>query len=178
MAANRVGKTVAGAYELSVHTTGNYPPWWTGRRYDGPVDVWAAGKKLLTVRDIIQLELFGPIEDIGTGLIPGDNIVSYTKRQGVPDAIESARVKHMSGGFSKIGLKSYDQGWESFQGTAKHMIWLDEESDEKIYAECLLRTMTCDGIIVLTFTPLLGISAVVKMFLEDGKIPNEEACQQ
>jgi hypothetical protein len=34
MAANRVGKTVVGAYETTVHMTGEYPAWWEGRRFD------------------------------------------------------------------------------------------------------------------------------------------------
>ncbi len=38
MAANRVGKTEgAGGYELTCHLTGYYPPWWEGRRFNGPV---------------------------------------------------------------------------------------------------------------------------------------------
>ena len=32
IAANRSGKTVAGAYEMVCHLTGNYPHWWEGRR--------------------------------------------------------------------------------------------------------------------------------------------------
>ena len=32
MAANRVGKTVAGAFETTCHLTGRYPIWWEGRR--------------------------------------------------------------------------------------------------------------------------------------------------
>ena len=36
-----------------------------------------------------------------------------------------------------------------------------------IYSECLLRTMTTDGIVMLTFTPLLGLSDVALKFLPD-----------
>ena len=36
LAANRVGKTEGvGGYEVTLHLTGNYPAWWTGRRW-GP----------------------------------------------------------------------------------------------------------------------------------------------
>jgi hypothetical protein len=41
MAANRVGKSEAGAYEVTCHLTGEYPSWWTGRRFSEPVEVWA-----------------------------------------------------------------------------------------------------------------------------------------
>lgn len=170
IAANRTGKTVSGAYETSLHVTGNYPDWWEGKKFHHPVSWWAAGDTSETVRDIVQLELFGPLDDMGTGLIPGRYIEGYTRRAGVPEAIQSAGIKHVSGGISKIGLKSYDQKRKSFQGTNKHGIWLDEEPDMGIYTECLLRTMTTNGLILLTFTPLLGISDVVKAFLPGGKL--------
>ena len=38
---------------------------------------------------------------------------------------------------------------------------LDEEPGLDIYTECLLRTMTNNGMVMLTFTPLLGMSDVV-----------------
>ena len=38
MAANRVGKSEAGAYELTCHLTGIYPPWWEGRRFEKSAD--------------------------------------------------------------------------------------------------------------------------------------------
>src|SRR5262249_52446921 len=43
MAANRVGKTVAGAFETTCHLTGRYPEWWEGRRFEKPTDGWACG---------------------------------------------------------------------------------------------------------------------------------------
>lgn len=172
IAANRVGKTVVGGTETVYHLTGNYPAWWAGRKFEYAISAWAAGDTGETVRDIIQFELFGPFDDIGTGLIPGKLIEGYTRRNGIPDAIQSAGVKHIDGSVSKIGLKSYDQKRKSFQGTAKEVIWLDEESSMEIYTECLLRTMTTQGLMILTFTPLLGISDVVKAFLPGGKLEN------
>jgi phage terminase large subunit-like protein len=71
---------------------------------------------------------------------------------------EGARLQPPSpgGGRSVITLKSYDQGRESFQGTEQDVIWLDEEPPMPVYAECLLRTMTTDGLVICTFTPMLG----------------------
>jgi hypothetical protein len=34
MAANQVGKTLAGAAEAAFHLTGRYPDWWEGRRWE------------------------------------------------------------------------------------------------------------------------------------------------
>ena len=66
---------------------------------------------------------------------------------------------------SLLGFKSYDQGRKKFQGTAKHVAWLDEEPPEDIYDECLLRLMTTNGLMIGTFTPLSGISKVVLRYL-------------
>lgn len=172
LAANRVGKTEGvGGYETVLHLTGLYPDWWEGRRFEQPIRAWAAGDTGKTVRDIIQLKLLGSPGEFGTGLIPGDCLERTTAKAGISDAIDSVLVKHVSGGTSLIVLKSYDQRRESFQGTEQDLIWLDEEPPLAIFSECLIRTMTTNGLMMLTFTPLLGISDVVKAFLHDGKIP-------
>lgn len=171
MAANRIGKTEgAGGYELALHLTGQYPAWWKGRRFDRPISAWAAGDTGKTVREIIQKKLLGDVFDQGTGLLPQDSILRVTRKQGVSDAVDTIQVKHISGGTSTLVLKSYDQKRISFQGSEQDVIWLDEECDLDIYTECLLRTMTNNGIIMMTFTPLLGMSEVVMSFLPNGQM--------
>lgn len=178
LAANRVGKTEGvGGYELAIHLTGQYPEWWNGRRFNRPITAWAAGDTGVTVRDILQHKLLGPIGYVGTGLIPGDTIERYTRASGLPDKVDSVFVRHKSGGISRLVFKSYDQRRESFQGTEQDIIWLDEEPPLDIYAECLIRTMTNDGMIMLTFTPLLGMSEVVLQFLPGGKLETRTAEQ-
>lgn len=183
MAANRVGKTEGvGGYETTLHLTGLYPDWWDGRRFAHPVDWWAAGKTNETTRDIVQAKLFGKVVGsgpskrfAGTGLIPGDNIGNISWRGGFADLADTVQIKHKSGEASTLGLKSYQQGRGAFEGTEKHGIWLDEEPDLGVYTECLIRTMTTDGMILITFTPLEGMSEVVLSFLENGKLPDQEA---
>lgn len=179
MAGNRIGKTEgAGGYETTLHLTGRYPHWWKGRRFDRPVKWWAAGKTNETTRDIVQAKLFGPIAYCdgkkgvsGTGLVPGDDIGAITWKQGVSDLIDTIRVRHVSGGWSMLGLKSYQQGRGSFEGTEQDGIWLDEEPPVDIYGECLIRTASTtsraedDGLVMLTFTPLEGMSETVMSFL-------------
>lgn len=172
MAANRVGKSVAGAYEMQLHLTGRYPTWWTGRRFEAPVDAWAAGKTNETTRDIVQATLLGEVTGSGagkglsgTGLIPGQHLGDVSWRQGVSDLVDVVQVRHITGGWSSLGLKSYQQGRGSFEGTARHVIWLDEEPPEDVYGECLVRTATTGGIVYLTFTPLEGMSKVVVGFM-------------
>jgi phage terminase large subunit-like protein len=62
---------------------------------------------------------------------------------------------------------SFDQGRKKFQGTAKNLVFLDEEPPLDVYTECLARLMTKDGIMICTFTPLNGISDVVLMYLPE-----------
>lgn len=168
IAGNRCGKTTLGCYEAAVHLTGLYPHWWEGRRFDHPVDWWAASDTSETTRDILQLELLGPLNAIGTGMIPKECLTGdMTRRRGVPDAVDTVHVKHTSGGISTLGFKSYDQGREKFQGTKKHGINLDEEPDEGIYFECLTRLMTTNGLMIATFTPLKGMSAIVLRYMPE-----------
>lgn len=171
LAANRIGKTEGvGGYETALHLTGQYPEWWNGRRFTRPTSGWAAGDTGITVRDIIQHKLMGPIGSWGTGLIPGDCLVREVRASGIPDKLDTVYVRHASGGISSLTLKSYDQRRESFQGTEKDFIWLDEEPPLDVYTECLMRTMTNNGMVMLTFTPLLGMSEVVLLFLPDGRL--------
>jgi phage terminase large subunit-like protein len=54
------------------------------------------------------------------------------------------------------------------------LVWLDEECPESIYGECLIRTMTTGGLILLTFTPMQGLTDVVLRFLPGGAMPTED----
>ncbi len=166
----------AGGYEMACHLTGRYPPWWEGRKFRHPIRAWACGKTNETTRDIVQTTLLGDIEYQGarkmvdgSGVIPKDCIGlqsgSLTWKQGVADLVDTVKIKHINGGWSKLGLKSYQQGRGSFEGTAQHVIWDDEEPPMDVYNEQAIRTATTKGIIMLTFTPLCGISEVVQQFL-------------
>lgn len=171
MAANQVGKSECGAFELAYHLTGRYPDWWPGRRYDRPVNAWAGSDTSETTRDTVQTKLIGPPADEeawGTGSIPADCIMGVTRRQGVSNALDTITVRHVSGGSSFLGFKSYDQGRQKWQGAVRDIIWLDEEPPMDIYTEALTRTNTvADGMVVITFTPLMGMSDVVHLFLDN-----------
>lgn len=167
MAANRVGKTFGvGGFESAVHLTGQYPDWWTGKRFLRPVEWWAAGDTAETTRDIVQNALMGPLGELGTGLVPADTIIGEpSKRSGVTGAMDTARIRHKSGGVSLLGFKAYDQGRKKFQGTAKHGVWLDEEPPSEVYDECMMRLMTTSGLMLCTFTPLEGLTDIALRFL-------------
>jgi phage terminase large subunit-like protein len=168
MAGNRTGKTLCAAAEVTFHLTGDYPDWWKGRRFSQPTLVWTGSPTNETSRDIVQAELLGgPGEKLGTGWIPRERIVGKpsARQCGVKNVFESVQVRHKSGGISSVNFKTYDQGWAKFQGTAPHVVWLDEEpEDYMIFSECQTRILTVRGIVLVTFTPLRGVTELVEHF--------------
>jgi phage terminase large subunit-like protein len=173
MAGNQLGKTVAGANEWAMHLTGLYPDWWIGRRFEEPGLYWAAGETSLSTRDTVQKMLMGPPEredEWGTGTIPFDCILDTNKARTVADALDNVTVKHVSGGKSTLQFKAYEQGRAKWQGPTVMGVWCDEEPDSDIYAEGLTRTNATNGIMIVTFTPLKGMSDVVNLFLQDSDI--------
>ena len=173
MAGNQLGKTIAGGAEWAMHLTGRYPDWWAGKRFDRPVRMWAAGVTGESTRDNPQRILVGPPqqqEAWGTGLIPGDSIVTIIPGRGVPNGLDSVVVRHGGGadvqqGRSVLAFKSYERGREKWQGETLEGVWFDEESPLDIYTEGLTRTNATGGIAIMTCTPLLGLSEVVLQFL-------------
>jgi phage terminase large subunit-like protein len=165
-AANQVGKTQAGAYEVAMHVTGRYPAWWKGRRFTRPNHGLAGSESgELTKKGVVRL-LLGrdPKGHPGTGAIPRDCIIRIRWGTGIPDLPDSVQVKHESGGTSTIHFKSYDQGRTKWQADTVDWVWFDEEPPLDVYSEGLTRTNVTLGPIIITFTPLLGMSTVVKRF--------------
>lgn len=173
MAANRVGKTLSAGAEVAYHLTGDYPDDWEGKVFQKPVLVWTGSPTNETSRDIVQKELLGGTgEDLGTGWVPKSAIVGKpTFRQaGVRNVVDSFQVRHKSGGLSTCILKTYEQGWRKWQGTAPHVVWLDEEpEDYMIFSESQTRVMTSHGTLFVTFTPLLGVTELVQHFMDGGQ---------
>lgn len=174
-AGNQYGKSEAGAFETACHLTGNYPPDWKGRRFDHAVRAWAAGETAATVRNVQQRKLFGdPGVDgaIGTGFVPKEDIVGSPRMlRNVPDAYDSVTVRHRTNGvvdgMSVLGFKAYEQGRKKFASDTLDFVWWDEEPDEDIYVEGNARWTATGGMSFMTFTPLQGMSRVVKRFWEN-----------
>lgn len=172
MAANRVGKTDAGAFEMALHLTGEYPRWWEGRRFNRPVTALVAGDTSQSTRDILQLKLLGEVYDMGTGMIPKRCIGEHISKSGMSGALDTIRIRHKSGRWSKLMLRSYDQGRRIFQGFELDVGWCDEEPPIDVYNEMLIRTATTNGLCYLTFTPLTGLSETVLSFLPKDYVPH------
>lgn len=175
MAANGVGKTISGGFEVACHLTGEYPDWWQGRRFEGPVLVWVGSITNQTQRDYTQPILLGDDlgEGLGTGFIPKPLLISKPRirQAGIGDVVDMFQVRHKSGGISRAVMKTYEQGWRMWQGAAPDVIWMDEQPDENaanekpIFAEAQTRVFRSGGIILMTLTPLLGETDTITHFM-------------
>jgi phage terminase large subunit-like protein len=172
MAGNQLGKTLAAANETAMHLTGLYPDWWQGKRFDRAVRWLAGSESAELTRKGVQRLLLGPPENEaqwGTGTIPKSHLVDWSRRQGVPDAVASIIVRHVTGDISSIQLSTYDQGRTKWQADTVDGVWFDEEPPEDIYFEGLTRTNAVVGPVYTTLTPLLGVSNVVRRFYLENR---------
>lgn len=181
MAGNQNGKTYCGGAEVTLHTTGLYPDWWTGRRWTRPTRGWVSGVTGESTRDNPQRILFGTkASGLGSGLIPKSALdrERLSLARGVSDFYDTILVKHFDlagrahgakpkqDGWSEIKQKSYERGAEKFQGDTLDWFWMDEEPPWDVYEEQLARITATSGMGFITFTPLKGMSEVVLRFLD------------
>lgn len=160
--------------DLGLYGADVYPEGWPGLRFPGPNWWWVASVSGVATRDNPQRILIGPPavrDQWGTGSIPKANLLGGSDRfrismaVGTPNLIDTAIVRHKSGGDSILQFKTYEQGRERWQGPTLSGLWCDEEPPEDIYDEGLTRTNTTEGPVGVTFTPLLGMSTVVRRFI-------------
>lgn len=173
-AGNQNGKSFCIGCEAAYHLTGLYPDDWVGRRWMRPVVVWASSETGESTRDNPQRVLLGMPGEEGTGAIPkrclgGDGL--YGMASGTADLYDFIRIRHYTNGrfdgWSMLRFKYYAQGRRKWQGPPVDFVWFDEEPPEDIYDEGLARTIATGGMVALSFTPLMGMSAVVRRFLVD-----------
>lgn len=170
MCANGVGKTLSmGGFELALHLTGLYPDWWPGLRFKRPSKWWFAGESMKTTRQNQQRFLFGDVgvEQAGGGLIPTDRIDFDSLRRwpGGGGLIDSVRVKHVSGGYSTVGARTYKQDFIDWEGENLDGGWMDEPPPIKHYQALVTRTRGSEHpCIMLTHTPKKGATEIVVLF--------------
>lgn len=172
LSANQCGKSFTGGAEVAMHLQGIYPSWWEGRVWNRAIQCVAAAPTNELMRESIQKALFGDVvgnEPKFDGMIKRENVVHYGMRSGTNGAMDFAVIKHSSGGESRLNMKAYEQGPSKFQAITVDLIWLDEEPENKdigIWGECVMRIGVKKGMIMLTRTPLFGMTDIVKFFLE------------
>jgi phage terminase large subunit-like protein len=167
MSGNQTGKSESGAAEAAMHLTGLYPEWWCGKRFHHPVRMWIGGVTGEVIRDSIQRKLVGEPE--GTGYIPKDLLLKKTMSRGISGQIDSLWTRWgPNKQASSATFKSYEQGRTKWQAETVDIIWLDEEPPQEIFGECMARISASKGILYMTFTPLMGVTEVVREFMLGG----------
>jgi phage terminase large subunit-like protein len=173
IAANRIGKTYTGTYIDAIHALGDYPEGWEGHRFEAAPLIWVLGYSGEKIRDLLQLPIVGSVSDgkCDGGLIPVDRIVDVIPASGTPRLAKEVKVKHASGGISRIQFWSYSQGQHALMGDSVDWFHIDEEPrDATIYPQVLTRTATGDrgrgGRGILTFTPENGRTDLVIQFMD------------
>lgn len=169
---NQVGKSFACAFEASLHMTGRYPRWWTGKRFNRPTRGWVVGVTAQLVRDGPQRQLVSKGGEFGTGTIP---LAAFAGRPtmvpGGTGAIDTLSTTHetdgVKDGVSTATFKSFEQGAAKMQSESVDWIWIDERCGEDVYSELLARTTATDGILFLSYTPLKGGGELTYRFLNE-----------
>ena len=168
LAANRIGKTVSTCYETAMHLTGLYPDWWNGYRFDKAITCMVAGEGWSQVALVLQNELLGTqdvkiSENIGTGAIPRDRIITDTMRNDGANCI-GVEIKHVSGGKSYLLFANYTQEVRQLQGFKLNLAVFDEQPPDDFFSEMVTRTATTQGKVLCSFTPLKGLNGLVSKF--------------
>ena len=175
--ANQSGKSYAVGGLAAYTATGIYPSEYTGwapkLRTNGAyaVVIWVISTTSQMARDGLQTILLGDVAgaEIGTGLIPKDNIVSLQMSRGVAGSVDFAIIRRSDGTLTKIAFKTYEQGRGALQAEAVSLVVCDELlSDLGIWNELIARTTTTGGRIRLTATERLQSSPVALWFRENA----------
>lgn len=161
--ANRAGKT-EGALQLAVAIAGGRRSWasrsWCKRNnlpisilQDGPGTVWVSA---LTYAD--ALEYHRPTLD--KYLPQGCKRRSWEGQQ-------QGTVNLPGGGsiVSKAAAMGRKNARRRYQGKPCHLIVLDEEHPLSVFEECVARTGDFDGTVLLSMTPLMGLTWPYESFL-------------
>lgn len=168
IAANRSGKTIASTYETAYHLTGRYPKNWKGKKWDKPIIAMASGESWEQVSKTLQNKLLG-CDDIkqayklGTGAIPRECIDEKSMRTDGANVL-AIEVWHSSGGKSKLYFSNYTQQVRHLQGFELDLVVLDEQPPDETFSELVVRTAQRNGQVLCSFTPLKGMSGLVRKF--------------
>lgn len=154
---NRSGKTIDGAAISMAYLMGKEyfkgtPAWeWVSKLpipEGRPRQIWVVGLDFTVVSDTILGEYFLRGKNIPPMLPRNWESLGFRVTEG-----KNPQIKNPDG--SILTLKSAESGADKFQSASVDLVWIDEEPDVTIYDECWQRTVDCNGIIVVTVTPLV-----------------------
>lgn len=138
------------------------------RKFMMPTLCWISSHSGAKLRETLQQLLFGgsPIDDqMGTGLIPKDRIVSWKKaHMSVPDLLDNVQIRSEFGGLSTIQTKMASQGAEGYTGSQVHVSVLDEKHPYEVLTEAIARTTNTGGVVLVGYTPRDGSTKLTEHF--------------
>jgi len=143
LGANRSGKSEFGGIDTCIQVTGVIPKC-IAEVY--PKDFIRNGKYWVSSLD------FPSSRDITQ-----DKVNKYLPKRFVQRFSKDDKIYFLTEG-REIGFKSADSGREKYQGTSRYQVWMDEEHPKDVYDEAYMRTIDCSGRILLTFTPVEGLT--------------------
>lgn len=143
---NRSGKTTNGAIEVSCHTTGQYPEWWSGKTWDRP-----------TVGRVFAADFSKGVKVVTRKLkewFPKDAII-HIDRNNLKAEI-GWHIKYKDGrlGESYFDIMTYEQDSSLAEGWNGDWVWFDEPPPREMYIATSRGLIDNDGICIFTLTPL------------------------
>ena len=169
IASNQTGKTEVVCAITAMHLLGEYPEWYTGKRFEHAPSIVMSGVNSNHNRKVLQEKMFGTsnrqiTSDVGTGMIPLDKIVDKSIINSRDGGILGCQVTHSSGKASSLEFRAYEQGREAIQGFPADVIIIDEQPKDDFWSEALVRTAARQGLVMCAFTPLKGKTGLVEKF--------------
>lgn len=129
---------------MGVITTGQYPDWWTGRKWNRPTKgrVFAAdfSKGVRVVTEKLKEWL------------PKDSIESIERNN--LKAEVSWYIRHKSGGISYFDVMTYEQDVSLAEGWNGDWAWFDEPPPRDLYIATVRGLVDNDGVAFFSLTPL------------------------
>lgn len=142
--ANRAGKTTAGCVEVCFHTTGQYPDWWTGRRWDRPVKGRIFASDFSKGVSVITEKLHE--------WFPKDCIIHIDKNN--LKAEVGWHIRHKTGGISFFDMLTYEQDPYLAEGWNGDFALFDEPPPRAMYIATIRGLIDNNGLCMFTLTPL------------------------
>ena len=186
---NQQGKTLGCSYEMAFQACNVFPNWYQGKKHTVPnIDRssefigWYASVTSQNVRDGAQQRLLGDIsrkDGLGSGSIPLDYIEDVTLSRGISHFVDTITLRREGGGHATLQSKTFEQSAQVYQGVPVDLAWVDEDPgySDSIYNELLARTIAAQGRIIVSLTPLLGLTPIRKRFIEAEKNGNKRIFQ-
>ncbi len=174
------GKTHSCAHEMAFAACDWWPEWHKGRHPSPPKIErsakfigWYCSISSQVVRDGAQTKLLGDIsqkDNLGTGAIPLDYIQGVSMSRGISNFVDTITVRRETGGIGILQSRTYEQSVLSYQGVPVDLSWVDEDPgyDDRIYNELLGRAISTDGRIIVSLTPMLGLTPIRRRFIDGG----------